>query len=76
VVTLGCLDSRLVDVDAAYRSWLGDHIAVEVLATTRLRRVRHGKLALGHHAAVAQSPQRGHCPVKSIFVQVRLTNGS
>jgi flavoprotein hydroxylase len=31
VVTLGCGDSRLVDADAAYRSWLADHIAVAVL---------------------------------------------
>jgi flavoprotein hydroxylase len=31
VVTLGCGDSKLVDVDAAYRAWLGEHIAVAVV---------------------------------------------
>jgi flavoprotein hydroxylase len=31
VVTLGCGDSRLVDADGVYRSWLADHIAVAVL---------------------------------------------
>ncbi len=31
VITLGCGDSRLVDADAAYRGWLGDHMAVAVL---------------------------------------------
>jgi 2-polyprenyl-6-methoxyphenol hydroxylase-like FAD-dependent oxidoreductase len=31
VVALGCGDSKLVDADAAYRSWLADHIAVAVL---------------------------------------------
>jgi flavoprotein hydroxylase len=31
VVTLGSGDSRLVDADGAYRTWLADHIAVAVL---------------------------------------------
>jgi flavoprotein hydroxylase len=31
VVTLGCTGSQLVDVDAVYRNWLGEHIAVAVL---------------------------------------------
>jgi flavoprotein hydroxylase len=31
IVTLGCGDSKVVDADAAYRTWLGDHIAVAVL---------------------------------------------
>jgi flavoprotein hydroxylase len=31
VVTLGGGDSKLVDADAAYRNWLGDHIAIAVL---------------------------------------------
>jgi flavoprotein hydroxylase len=31
VVTLGCGDSKLVDANAAYRAWLGEHMAVAVL---------------------------------------------
>ena len=31
VVTLGCGDSKLADADGAYRTWLGEHIAVAVL---------------------------------------------